>query len=178
MGTATAPSATQPTKASTHQPRTDQPSGRPPQRPVDTTCISFSTTPYAGRADLTAKDLRRVREVRQTVKQRLILCGLPDLVDDMALVVSELVTNAIQHNPRGAEVSFLMELRDGLLLVVVSDGTPTARRAQHAGDGAEHGRGLDIVQAVAEEHHGSWGATSDRTGTWCELPVRTLRSAA
>ncbi|WP_164496224.1 ATP-binding protein [Streptomyces sp. ADI95-16] len=119
-----------------------------------------------------------MQEVRRTVKQRLTYCGLSDLADNVLLVVSELITNAIRHNSRGTEISFLMVLRDELLLVIVTDGTPAARDPQQAREDAEHGRGLGIVDAIAQEHHGSWGATSDRTGTWCELPVRADRSAA
>ncbi|RSS94246.1 ATP-binding protein [Streptomyces sp. WAC05292] len=174
MATATAPSASQPAKVSALGPVTDGPASRPTRQTVDATLVSFATDQTANTAD----DLRRVRDVRQTVKQRLALCGLSDLADDVVLVVSELITNAILHSRGGTEVNLLMGLRDGLLLIIVTDGTPTTREARHAGDAAEHGRGLGIVRAIAAEHRGSWGTTSDRTGTWCELPVPGLGRAA
>ncbi|MGW1764494.1 ATP-binding protein [Streptomyces sp. NPDC002073] len=167
MATATAPSATQEVKVSAWGPGTDSPASRPTRQMVDATLVSFT----ADRTAATADGLRRVRDVRQTVKQRLALLGLSDLADDVVLVVSELITNAILHNRSGTEVNFLMGLRHGLLLIIVTDGTATVREARYPDDAAEHGRGLDIVRTIAAERRGSWGTTSDRTGTWCELPV-------
>ncbi|MCX5278093.1 ATP-binding protein [Streptomyces virginiae] len=174
MATATAPSATQSAKVSTLGPETDGPASRPTRQTVDATLVSFGT----GLTATTSDDLRRVRDIRQTVKQRLVRCGLSDLADDVVLVVSELITNAILHSRGGAEVNLLMGLRDGLLLIIVTDGTPITREARQAGTAAEHGRGLHIVRAIAAEHCGSWGTTSDRTGTWCELPVPGLGRVA
>ncbi|MGW1769757.1 ATP-binding protein [Streptomyces sp. NPDC002073] len=188
MGTAPTPSTTQVARAGTCRPvsptRSDVPAGGLPteahqdlqRQGIDATLISFSTAARAGRDEPTVEDLLRVGEVRRTVVQRLKHCGLTALADDVALIVSELITNAILHDEHGAEVQLLMALFDGRIVIIVADGTAAARTVQHAGECAEHGRGLAIVNAIVGEHHGRWGPTADATGTWCELPVPTARS--
>ncbi|MEU2424102.1 hypothetical protein ABZ619_24265 [Streptomyces sp. NPDC007851] len=43
------------------------------------------------------RDLRAVREARGFVRERLDDWGLADLSDDLTLITSELVTNALVH---------------------------------------------------------------------------------
>ncbi|NYI05041.1 ATP-binding protein [Allostreptomyces psammosilenae] len=80
-----------------------------------------------------------------------------EVTDDVVLIVSELVTNAVSHAsvPRGRREAFpvLLRLRrsDGHLAVEVWD--PDARPPQEAREhscSAEQGRGLTIVSATAE----------------------------
>jgi anti-sigma regulatory factor (Ser/Thr protein kinase) len=100
------------------------------------------------------------------------------LVDDAALVMSELVGNAIRHGvplPEGG-VRVVWELRATVLRLEVHDGGPGPRHHEAAPlpDGgsadAESGRGLGIVAMLAH----SWGTALDGTGAvvWAELPLR------
>ncbi|MFD8234435.1 ATP-binding protein [Streptomyces sp. NPDC059696] len=93
-----------------------------------------------------------------------------DTCDSAALVVSELVTNAIVHT---ASTHIVCELRDGgdLVRIAVRDegcapGQPHA--ASRTQPEEEHGRGLLLVDALCR----SWGAQEDGPGllVWAELP--------
>ncbi|MFI9616182.1 ATP-binding protein [Streptomyces sp. NPDC052023] len=94
-----------------------------------------------------------------------------DTCDTAALVVSELVTNAILHTASDVVVC---ELHDGADLVRIAvrdqgcaagDPHPSAARAEE-----EHGRGLLLVDALAH----AWGAHEHGPGllVWAELPRR------
>ena len=106
------------------------------------------------------------------------------LSDDAAVVVSELVTNAVVH--AGTHVDLLFRLEEATedeasaLVLEVSDHHPAravrSDRPEHgsgsedaAGEPAEYGRGLELVATLAER----WGITY-RTGlktVWARLPV-------
>jgi anti-sigma regulatory factor (Ser/Thr protein kinase) len=77
-------------------------------------------------------------------------------VSDLELVAAELATNAIQHTPSGLEdgtFTFTVRQRPGRAWLEVTDqGTVPWRQAPPNGDGmAEHGRGLAVVAALADE---------------------------
>lgn len=80
----------------------------------------------------------------------------PDVLDDVALVVSELVGNAVRH-AKGLPAGGLhvdWEIRPGVVEVAVTDGGgSTVPRARNAGPDAQGGRGLAIVDALADD----WG---------------------
>ncbi|MFJ8589915.1 ATP-binding protein [Streptomyces sp. NPDC093598] len=93
-----------------------------------------------------------------------------DTCDSAALVVSELVTNAIVHT---ASTHIVCELHDGddLVRIAVRDegcapGQPHA--AGRTRPEEEHGRGLLLVDALCR----AWGAHEDGPGllVWAELP--------
>ncbi|WP_442538301.1 ATP-binding protein [Streptomyces pseudogriseolus] len=116
------------------------------------------------------RDTRRVAAMRRLTAARLRYCGLEPLVDDAKLIVSELVTNVIQHG-NGAQVTFTMTVRGGFLRLAVNDETPGRPVVRHADDDAEHGRGLFLVDCLAAAHGGTWGTSDDGTTTWCCLAV-------
>ncbi|MEU0657336.1 ATP-binding protein [Streptomyces albogriseolus] len=107
---------------------------------------------------------------RRLTAARLRYCGLEALVDDAKLIVSELVTNAIQHGG-GVQVTFTMTVRDGFLHLAVHDGTPCRPVVRSAPEDAECGRGLFLVDWLASAHGGTWGTSDDGTTTWCCLAV-------
>ncbi|MEU2901103.1 DUF6415 family natural product biosynthesis protein [Streptomyces sp. NPDC007056] len=107
---------------------------------------------------------------RRLTAARLRFCGLEPLVDDAELIVSELVTNAIQHGA-GGQVTFTMTVRDGFLRLAVHCETTGRPVVHHAGDDAEHGRGLFLVNCLASAHGGTWGTSDDGTTTWCCLAI-------
>ena len=91
------------------------------------------------------------------------------------LVISELVTNAIVHTnsgaPGGTVTVALCPGPDGILVQVRDDGGPSEPRLSGAAaegeDGAEHGYGLLLVDALADR----WGTISSPDGriTWCRI---------
>lgn len=132
--------------------------------------VCFEVCPPAGGGEMSERDARRVGMARKLTAARLRYCGLEALVDDVTLIVSELVTNAIQHGS-GAQVTFTMTVRDGFLHLAVHDETPCRPVAHNTPDDAEHGRGLFLVDCLASAHGGTWGTNDDGTTTWCCLAV-------
>ena len=93
-------------------------------------------------------------------------------VDGAAVVVSELVTNA-QRVSTDERVLLHVTLIDLTLRIEVID-SDTAHPSvpSAAGVDAENGRGLFLVQSLAQR----WGTSSHTLGkcVWAELPVRLL----
>ena len=93
--------------------------------------------------------------------------GDEECADAVALVISELVTNALLHGSPAVRVSLRHAGR--VLFVEVFDGghVPPARRV--AGEDEENGRGLLLVDAMASR----WGyrTTDDGKAVWVEIPV-------
>nr|WP_246324150.1 ATP-binding protein [Petropleomorpha daqingensis] len=87
--------------------------------------------------------------------------------DDAALLVTELVTNVVDHV--GGEASFTLELElaDGWLRVAVVDGSSVLPVVRELNAERPRGRGLRLVQAIAER----WGCDEHDGGkrVWFEL---------
>ncbi|QKV95942.1 ATP-binding protein [Streptomyces sp. NA02950] len=108
--------------------------------------------------------------MRSLTRTRLNQSGLSSLADDAALVVSELVTNAVQHS-HGREITLTLSLRDGHLHIRVHDGMNSRLPIVSKPDAhAENGRGLWVVESIANQRHGSWG-NSDNDAIWCDLTL-------
>ncbi|MEU1265642.1 ATP-binding protein [Streptomyces cellulosae] len=136
----------------------------------DRVSVNFEVCPPANGGEIPERDARRVGIARKLTAARLRYCGLEALVDDATLIVSELVTNAIQHGS-GTQVTFTMTVRDGFLHLAVNDETPCRPVTRNAPDDAERGRGLFLVDCLASAHRGKWGTSDDGTTTWCRLAV-------
>ncbi|MFP5348091.1 MAG: GAF domain-containing protein [Actinomycetes bacterium] len=98
--------------------------------------------------------------------RRAVESGRFDSVSgDAAMVVTELVTNALLH-ARPPVVVRVVEKRDGLR-VEVADRSPVTPMRALAGTESMTGRGLRLVDALANR----WGVDGERTGkvVWCEL---------
>ncbi|GAA1939045.1 ATP-binding protein [Kitasatospora viridis] len=111
------------------------------------------TPPAAPPAWLLPHSPRSARTARRLAHAALRRWGTDaDTVDQALLVVSELVTNAVEHAL--PPVTLRLSRHPHALHIEVADGGPAAR------DGAwtagcmpeEHGRGLAIVTAIAREH--------------------------
>ncbi|WP_380285622.1 SpoIIE family protein phosphatase [Kitasatospora purpeofusca] len=89
--------------------------------------------------------------------------GLEELTEATELMVSELVTNAVQHATRPVTLSLVRTTR---LRCEVGDDSPLLPRPRRTGPEDERGRGLQIVARCAER----WGATRLGTGkvVWFE----------
>jgi anti-sigma regulatory factor (Ser/Thr protein kinase) len=93
-------------------------------------------------------------------------------VGDAALVVSELLSNAIKHAwpLPGAKLQVAWIVDRGSVEVAVSDGGgPTRPHAMHWPVSALGGRGLGIVQQLSR----NWGIRTDGVGrtVWAVLPA-------
>ncbi|CAM5601714.1 non-specific serine/threonine protein kinase OS=Streptomyces aurantiogriseus OX=66870 GN=GCM10010251_28110 PE=3 SV=1 [Streptomyces aurantiogriseus] len=98
-----------------------------------------------------------VSGVRRRVRAILDLWNVsPQIVEDSLLVVSELLTNAIVHALPPAVLRLAWVSDDGLgtLRVEVTDAGPVRPRGQSPEgiDPDEHGRGEQIVHALATRH--------------------------
>lgn len=96
-------------------------------------------------------------------------CG-PEVAETLALVFSELMTNAIRHSgvPENDPLDVAVEIADSRIRGSVSDrGSGFEPIAVQARPGPEGGYGLRIVDRIA----GTWGVERDgaRTTVWFEL---------
>jgi anti-sigma regulatory factor (Ser/Thr protein kinase) len=85
---------------------------------------------------------------RSFAREVLTGWGLATALDDVALCVSELVTNAVVHGSEPVTVR-LSRLPGSAVLCEVADGGPWVPRAYEHGPGAEQGRGLALVTVLA-----------------------------
>jgi anti-sigma regulatory factor (Ser/Thr protein kinase) len=113
----------------------------------------------------------QVAVARAFVRDTLTAWGVSTRIDDLVLMASELITNAVLHGRGGIQV--VLALSGGLVRVeVVDDGQAMARpRALQPGPDVMTGRGLAIVDALSD----AWGNGRDahgRTRVWLEVPVR------
>ncbi|MGW0612072.1 ATP-binding protein [Streptomyces sp. NPDC002788] len=153
-----------------------------PSAPLGTDAAEGLPGLGAGAASLGAAAERRFRfelaahpgspaQARRLTRARLTGWSVcEDTCDSAALVVSELVTNAIVHT---ASTHIVCELHDGedLVRIAVRDegcapGQPDAAGRTRPED--EHGRGLLLVDALCH----AWGAHEHGPGllVWAELP--------
>jgi anti-sigma regulatory factor (Ser/Thr protein kinase) len=100
---------------------------------------------------------------RQALRNTLLAWEYPDEVaSDAVLLLSELVTNAVQHAAGATECVVSVGVTGGTLMVEVRDdgnGLPTPRSASSS---AEQGRGLGIVATLAERY----GVRTDALGKY------------
>ena len=105
------------------------------------------------------------REARHFVADTLEAWGCRSLVDDAALIVTELATNAVVH----AQTEFIVTLTRarGAVRISVEDSSYVAPTIAMASRGSTSGRGLTLVAAVANR----WGVGSVGSGkvVWAEL---------
>jgi anti-sigma regulatory factor (Ser/Thr protein kinase) len=89
---------------------------------------------------------------------------------DLALVVSELVTNACVHGTEPIRVHLDIDSRR--VRVEVEDGSPVMPEVQRPDERSTIGRGLLIVGALSR----AWGAERSRAGkvVWAEVPIRPM----
>ncbi|KOV76138.1 MULTISPECIES: ATP-binding SpoIIE family protein phosphatase [unclassified Streptomyces] len=139
-----------------------------------------SAAPRTARFHIHRRDLRAVRAARGFVRGCLGDWGLADLSDDLELIASELVTNALIH--AGSDVDLrLRASRDRVRLEVRDSDSdppvPTAYSLTDEGSArAEHGRGLYLVDALAH----TWNTSPSGRGktVWLEMEIPGVAAAA
>lgn len=117
-------------------------------------------------------DGQSARGARRFVTDTLGRWGHDDnVLDDAAMVVTELVTNALVHARSATTVA--VSSRPGTVRIEVADASPVAPvpRERHATTAS--GRGIALVAAIAER----WGAEPAPDGkvVWVELREGTVR---
>ncbi|ETK34718.1 ATP-binding protein [Microbispora sp. ATCC PTA-5024] len=120
--------------------------------------------PASGSAAATARHLTRAR---------LDDWGLAEQADVAELLVSELVTNSLQHGK--GPVQLTLSVTEDVLRVEVADGAAGMPRLREAREDEEGGRGLWLLDQLAR----CWGGTRTSEGkvVWFELPGRQVHAA-
>ncbi|MEV4616370.1 SpoIIE family protein phosphatase [Kitasatospora sp. NPDC049258] len=121
---------------------------------------------------------RSAAAARGFVREALQGWGLPEVVDDAVVLVSELVTNAVVHAGTAAEVCCLRE--DGSIRIEVTDrhperglpafaNVPGPASDRYADPDGEGGRGLLMCSALSER----WGVeySAGRKTVWFRLAL-------
>ena len=104
-------------------------------------------------------------QARRSVAHWLTSAGCPDdVVEVMALVTSELVTNAIVHANSAPEVTAM--LSDGRLRLEVHDADTRPPVVQSGDDVRVGGFGLWVVDALT--HGWGWEPTANGKRVWAE----------
>lgn len=122
-----------------------------------------------------APQLHLAAPVRHAVVVALRLWGVPEVADDMGLIVTELVANAIRHGEPDC-VSVMLTVWDGVAVLEVEDGNGRRPAVQQTAEDDEGGRGLTLVQALADQ----WGCrpgTCGRKTVWASLALPDRRAA-
>ena len=103
---------------------------------------------------------------RRFVDETLGRWQCDELLDTVTLLVSELVTNAVLH--AGSQVELAVQLFADRLRIEVGDTSGTFVRRRTAGDEEGSGRGMALVEALAQ----AWGVDARPAGkvVWFELP--------
>jgi anti-sigma regulatory factor (Ser/Thr protein kinase) len=107
-------------------------------------------------------DPAQVSQGRRLVRETLAEWGLDDYVDHMALISSELVTNALRHGAGMISIRLVRAGRD--LRIEVHDHGAERPVRRHAGAGDEGGRGLEVIDSLISMYDGYRGCTDDGTG--------------
>ncbi|MFD3815142.1 ATP-binding protein [Streptomyces rubiginosohelvolus] len=126
-------------------------------------CIARSTP--AGQQPLVDADRRRPRQLRRMNCALLKHWGLWTCVDTAELLLTELATNAFQHGEGDVTVTWRLDTE--YLSILVRDCSPAHPAVRTADAASEHGRGLCLVEALADR----WGVSEDGTTVHCALAL-------
>ncbi|MFN2536646.1 MAG: ATP-binding protein [Mycobacteriales bacterium] len=104
-------------------------------------------------------------QARELVIDRCCAWGLGTLCDDVALVVTELVANAVRH--AGTDIEISIQHIDHGVRLEVKDGSTRPLRPRAALSSDEGGRGLLLVDALSNRY----GVLGEPDGkrVWVEL---------
>ena len=110
-------------------------------------------------------DVRGPGQARAAVHACADRLRLDGVRDDIVLLVSEMVTNAIRH--ASPPVRLEIAAGDSDVVVAVCDGSPVQPAPRDPGEDAEGGRGMLLVDLLADDH----GVRTDPPGkaVWARL---------
>ncbi|PRY10842.1 ATP-binding SpoIIE family protein phosphatase [Kineococcus rhizosphaerae] len=114
-------------------------------------------------------DIRAVAAAREFLRDRLTAWSTDELLDEAELVLSELVTNALVHTGGGAGLALRFDGAHRRLTISVEDSSTRSPHERAMSPDALGGRGLGIVEAVAD----AWGVRVGEQGktVWADLAV-------
>lgn len=146
--------------------------GRPPHQGAHGHLVNecLTVAPRREGASPRTEDACRVGIMRRIAAARLRYWGLQALTDDVMLIVSELLTNALLHSGT-SDIRLNLTAKEGFLRIAVSDGVPSRIAPGPAGQEAESGRGLILVAALAQHHGGTFGTSNQGATAWCTLAL-------
>jgi anti-sigma regulatory factor (Ser/Thr protein kinase) len=111
--------------------------------------------------------VRSIPTARHVALELLSAWAIDHCRDDVALVVTELVTNVVDHV--GGETSILLELTlsDLWLRISIADGSAVRPVVRELCGDQPRGRGMHLVAAVADR----WGCENHQGGkrVWADL---------
>lgn len=105
---------------------------------------------------------------RHLIRAAVAAWGAWERSDEIELAADELMTNALVHTDGGADVGVRLTA-EGRIRVEVEDSSSALPRRREAGDWAVSGRGLLLVDQLAD----AWGVEPRGGGkcVWCEFAV-------
>jgi anti-sigma regulatory factor (Ser/Thr protein kinase) len=114
---------------------------------------------------------------RLHVRQLLWEWGIREAADDVELLVSELVTNALHASlamRQALPIRLWLLSNETRVVISVWDGNPRPPLRANVADDAESGRGLVLVEALSDRW--DWFADKGMGGkvVWCELTHKTM----
>ena len=105
---------------------------------------------------------------RTIAREQLEAAVSSDTIEVIALLVTELVSNAILHARTPLQLT--LESRPDHVRICVEDHSDEQPAVRHYDADAVTGRGLALVEQLAS----SWGVDTTPEGkvVWCEVPIR------
>ncbi|MEV7405715.1 SpoIIE family protein phosphatase [Streptomyces sp. NPDC091267] len=115
-------------------------------------------------------DPEALSSARHMIRAAVRAWGAKDRADEVELAADELTTNALMHTDGGAIVTIrVLTGPERRLRVDVEDRSSALPRRRDAGESGVSGRGLMLVDRLAD----AWGVESRGTGkcVWCEFVI-------
>ncbi|MEU9398940.1 ATP-binding protein [Streptomyces sp. NPDC048242] len=124
-------------------------------------------TGHPGYSETLPREPESAATARRLVRAACAAWGLHGAAENGALVVSELVANAVRHARRDSIRVVVERVAPGTVRVAVADFSRALPEPCTPKDDEEGGRGLTLVAALAS----NWGADERRWGkvVWAEL---------
>lgn len=99
----------------------------------------------------------------------------PDAIDDVILVASELVGNAVVHSGDTSDLDVTWDLLDDEVTIRVHDFSPALPQIREPDVFSGSGRGLAIVAAIASD----WGVNRSDPGkqVWARVGIARQRAS-
>jgi signal transduction histidine kinase len=108
---------------------------------------------------------------RRAAEDALRVWDLAQCIDDVLLVMTELVTNVIQHTDGDGEL--VLAVRADVIVIEVADTSPLFPRPRDLDLRGTSGRGLLLVAAIAQRwgsRPAFWGGQAGKV-VWAEIAV-------